>query len=86
MDNVGRIYVADTGNNRIEVFNENGAFLAMWGSSGTGDGEFAAPTGVVVDDSGAIYVLDTDNNRVQKYGWSVGIEQSSWSRIKSLYR
>ena len=38
--------------------------LSEWGSRGTGDGRFRAPTGVAVDAAGDVYVLDSENNRV----------------------
>ena len=41
-------------------------FLAKWGSSGSGDGEFHYPRGVAVD-GGNIYVADTFNHRIQKF-------------------
>lgn len=39
VDNLGNIYVGDTGNKRIQN-SPNGTFLTSWGSEGTGDGEF----------------------------------------------
>ncbi len=42
-------------------------FLTMWGSTGTGDGEFHQPHGVAVDSDGNVYVVDMDNSRVQKF-------------------
>lgn len=32
-----------------------------------GDGQFAAPAGIAVDDAGNVYVTDRDNHRVQKF-------------------
>ena len=32
----GTILVADTGNNRIQLFDSNGGFITTWGSEGTG--------------------------------------------------
>ena len=32
-----------------------------------GDGEFRAPTGIVLDKDGCIYVADTDNHSIQKF-------------------
>lgn len=43
VDMLGNIYVADSGNNRIQKFDSNGAFLVKWGSFGTGDGQFDTP-------------------------------------------
>ncbi|HIQ04412.1 MAG TPA: hypothetical protein EYH31_01805, partial [Anaerolineae bacterium] len=34
----GRIYVADTFNNRIQQFTTDGVFIRTWGSQGTGEG------------------------------------------------
>ena len=51
-DNAGRVYVADTRNNRIEMFDSNGHFIAQWGGFGTGDGQFSLPSDVAVDDAG----------------------------------
>ncbi|MDP8942363.1 MAG: hypothetical protein M3M84_07480, partial [Thermoproteota archaeon] len=35
------------------------SLVAIWGSEGTGDGEFAEPHGVAVDSSDNVYVVDT---------------------------
>src|SRR6266404_1231385 len=58
-DGSGNVYVADTGNSRIQKFDATGTFLAAWGSS--------SPTGVATDGSGNIYVADGSNNRIQKF-------------------
>jgi PKD repeat protein len=60
------IYVCDTVNNRIQVFNKTNpyAFVGQFGSSGSGDGQFNAPSGISVD-TNFIYVTDYSNNRVQ---------------------
>ena len=42
--------------------------VAQWGSSGTANGQFRVPEGIVVDWSGDVYVADQNNNRVQKFG------------------
>ncbi len=44
------------------------AFLAKWGSEGSGDGQFRSPWGIAVDASGNVYVADFGNDRVQKFG------------------
>lgn len=53
----GKVYVADTDNNRIQVLNSGGTPLLQW----TG---FNGPEGIAVDSSGNVYVADTDNHRV----------------------
>ena len=64
----GNVYVADTGNNRIEEFTSSGIFIKKWGSSGSADGEFIGPTGIAVSvSSGNVYVADYGNNRIQVF-------------------
>jgi DNA-binding beta-propeller fold protein YncE len=77
VDSSGNVYVADTGNNRIQKFTSNGVFVTKWGSKGTGDGQFNAPRGVAVDSSGNIYVADYYNNRIQKFT-SNGVFVTKW--------
>src|SRR5262249_50702417 len=42
-DASGNVYVADTGNHRIQKFDASGTFLTTWGSSGSGNGQFSFP-------------------------------------------
>ncbi len=67
VDAVGNVYVADTGNNRIQKFDGAGVFITKWGSVGTGNGQFTSPQGVTVDLAGNVYVADTGNHRIQKF-------------------
>jgi len=41
--------------------------VAKWGSSGSGNGQFAGPAGVATDATGNVYVADYDNDRIQKF-------------------
>ena len=66
-DAEGNIWIADTGNNRIQKFNSKGEYLAQFGKVGTGNGEFKAPEGLAIDSEGNIWVVDTGNNRIQKF-------------------
>ncbi len=65
VDNESRIYAADSGNNRIQVFDSKGNFLTAFGSSGSNPGQFSNPQGVAVDSDHRIYVCDKNNKRVQ---------------------
>jgi DNA-binding beta-propeller fold protein YncE len=65
------VYVADSGNNRIQKFDSDGNFMTKWGSSGSGDGEFSGPDGIAVDTSGNVYVSDFRNDRVQVFSPNV---------------
>jgi uncharacterized protein (TIGR03663 family) len=67
VDSEGNLYVADSGNHRIQKFDREGGFIAEVGSLGEGEGEFNEPWGVVVDSEGNLYVADTWNNRIQKF-------------------
>src|ERR1700710_3036821 len=68
----GHVYIADTGNNRINVFESDGTFISSFGSAGAGSGQFSSPRWVAVDNNAAsasrhdVYV-GTDNFRVQKF-------------------
>ncbi|MGH2536735.1 MAG: 6-bladed beta-propeller, partial [Candidatus Promineifilaceae bacterium] len=62
----GLIYVADTGNHRIQVFDADGRFVRGWGTNGRGQGQFNEPWGLAVDDE-FVYVADTWNHRLQKF-------------------
>jgi glucose/arabinose dehydrogenase/plastocyanin/streptogramin lyase len=64
----GNVYVADTGNNRIQVFSSNGTYISKWGEYGTTDGMLRSPAGIAVDpSSGNVYVADKDNHRIQVF-------------------
>ncbi len=67
VDGSGNVYVADTYNHRIQVFDGNGTFLRKWGSYGTGNGRFRYPNGIAVDGSGNVYVADSQNHRIQVF-------------------
>jgi len=59
------IVVSDTGNNRIQVFDEEGHFLRSFGSVGTKDGLLNSPQGIASDHNDHVIVCDSANNRVQ---------------------
>ncbi len=67
VDPDGDVYVADSGNHRIQKFNSRGEFILQWGQIGSDSGEFIEPDGVVVDPQGDIYVVDSGNHRIQKF-------------------
>ena len=67
----------------VQVFAPDGQLLSSWGSSGEGDGQFRAPTGIACDRSGNIYVAEATKiglkggNRVQQFGPS-GAFRTKW--------
>jgi len=68
-----KIYVVDTLNHRVEIFDSSGVFQSEFGSLGPGDGQFDTPEGVEVDGTnGFVYVADFLNHRVQKFDLNGG--------------
>jgi len=75
------LYVADTDNHRVQVFEivsgntcpsdtdriiDGVCFVEEFGSSGSSDGKFNSPSGLALDmTNDLLYVADTDNHRVQ---------------------
>lgn len=59
------IYIADSGNNRVLVFDFHGKFLKAIGRKGQGPAEFSNPTGLCVLEDGGIAVADVGNARIQ---------------------
>ncbi len=67
VDSEGRVYVADTGNKRIRVYeiDENEAVhLGDIGHGGSGPGELDEPSGLAVHSDGRLFVADTWNRRI----------------------
>lgn len=62
-----RVYVADTGNDRVVVFSQDGLVLGDGGKTGAGEGQFRRPTRLATDSDGNVYVADLLNHRVQKF-------------------
>lgn len=63
----GDVWVADTGNNRVEKFDPNGAFLMEFGQAGSGPGEFESPVDVAVNGAGDVWVADEGNKRLEEF-------------------
>lgn len=78
IDDQGRIYVADTGNDRVCVFDPEGNFLFEFGGRGIAKpapgimatwepGLMNSPAGIDVDENGDIYVADFRNDQIQVF-------------------
>jgi DNA-binding beta-propeller fold protein YncE len=65
VDRQGNIYVADTMNFRIQVFDLSGKFIRAFGAQGDRPGEFIRPKGIAVDSEGHVYVADAEFNNFQ---------------------
>jgi outer membrane protein assembly factor BamB len=72
----GRVYAADAGNHRVQVFDPKGAFIRQIGSFGSGLGQFSQPTNLDVGRDGSLYV--GDSGTITRFGpdgnvaWRVG--------------
>ena len=62
----GLLYVTDTGNKRVEVFEPDGKFVRAFGGEGSEPGLFREPVGLAFDGS-TLLVADTWNGRVQRF-------------------
>ncbi|XP_061104281.1 tripartite motif-containing protein 3b isoform X3 [Conger conger] len=60
----GRVVVADSNNQCIQVFSNDGQFKLRFGVRGRSPGQLQRPTGVTVDMNGDIIVADYDNRWV----------------------
>jgi DNA-binding beta-propeller fold protein YncE len=67
VDAEGNLYVADTMNNRVEIFDADGQFISTFGKAGDGPGYFARPKGIAIDSDGHIWVADGVQDRVQVF-------------------
>lgn len=68
IDSAGRIVVADTGNNRLKLFNPDGSLYSIFGQYGQGQYQFNCPVGVAVNPTnGDVVVVDYCDQRVQVY-------------------
>jgi tripartite motif-containing protein 71 len=60
------VFVADSGNNRIERFNLEGREAMAWGTKGSEPGQFSYPRGVAANAS-EVLVSDDDNHRIEMF-------------------
>jgi tetratricopeptide (TPR) repeat protein len=59
----GHIYVVDSGNSRVQKFDENGKFILQFGKKGEYEGELSKPTDIAAYGN-RVYVTDTGNKRI----------------------
>ena len=68
MDSQGRLFVADRGNNRVQIFDQNGKFIAAWS-------QFSRPSGVYVDANDVLYVTDSESTDKKGYGYNPAFQR-----------
>ncbi|MDI6912779.1 MAG: SMP-30/gluconolactonase/LRE family protein [Desulfitobacteriaceae bacterium] len=62
-----RIYVSDTNNQRIQVFDYDGHPMTVFGSNGQEPGQLRFPYGIAADSQGQIYVTDLYNGNISVF-------------------
>jgi sugar lactone lactonase YvrE len=68
LDSAGNIYVADSGNNRIEKLSSTGQYITSWPTPSDTPGVFVRPGYLAVDAQGYVYVSSGSHGGVvQKY-------------------
>ena len=70
LDSAGRVYVADRANNRIQIFEPDGKFVAEWK-------QFGRPSDVAIDKNDMIYVADSQSSPTNNPGFKQGIRIGS---------
>ena len=77
IDKRGRLFVADRENNRVQIFDQEGQYLATWT-------QFGRPSGIYFDGHDNIYVADSESDDVQNPGWEMGLRigdaKAGWVR------
>jgi len=69
-DSRGRLFVADTGNNRLQIFDQDGRFVAAWT-------QFGRPSGIFIDRNDTLYCADSESGGTSHPGWRRGIRIGS---------
>lgn len=58
------VYVTDTNNKQVQVFDTSGTPIFKFGKEGEGEGEFKFPYGITGDKDGNVYVADLYNGKI----------------------
>ena len=66
VDDERNIYVADTGNSRIQKFTYDGQFLSSWELPVFDNGEKQSPVGIAIYENN-VYVVDEQQHTIQKF-------------------
>jgi len=69
-DSRGRLFVADRGNMRIQIFDQEGGFLEEWK-------QFSRVSGLHMDSGDVLYAIDSESNATNHPGWRKGVRIGS---------
>ena len=83
------LYVADSGNHRIQKLTSRGEFVHKFGQKGLGEGQFDHPRVVIVDSNNRLIISDYGNNRIQIFneegGWLLTIDGKGTGNSSFIY-
>jgi len=69
IDQRGSMYVADTLNKRVAIFDDNGSYQTSFGAAGSGDGQFVMLEGISVNSvDGQLWTAEANHSRLQRFG------------------
>lgn len=74
-DSQGRLFVADRGNHRIQIFDQDGNFIDAYE-------QFGRVSGLFIDDHDTLYAIDSESNPTRHPDWSRGIRIGSATEDK----
>jgi DNA-binding beta-propeller fold protein YncE len=70
MDSKGRLFVADRGNRRIQIFDQEGKHLDTWY-------QFSRISGLYIDANDVLYAIDSESDDNYNPGWRKGLRVGS---------
>lgn len=70
MDSQGRLFVADRGNRRIQIFDQEGTHLDTWY-------QFSRNSGIAIDTNDVLYAIDSESDENYNPGWRKGLRVGS---------
>ena len=65
-DSQGRLYVADRGNHRIQIFDQDGNLLEIYT-------QFSRISGLFITDDDTLYAIDSESTPTRHPGWKTGV-------------
>ena len=78
MDSRGRLFVADRGNRRIQIFDQQGTLLDTWY-------QFSRISGLYIDKKDVLYAIDSESDDNYNPGWRKGLRVGSAKTGQVLY-
>ena len=77
-DSRGRLYVADRGNHRVQIFDQDGNYLDEYR-------QFGRPSDVFIDNNDLLYAIDSESGMRLNPGWRKGVRIGRASDGEVLY-